>query len=78
VVSRAYVSAGDDPAYEPAHLIPISITGPGTIWDANSPAVHLRVGQRVYFNKPIIVAEGMVFVVITDRPKAKGGPGKSY
>jgi hypothetical protein len=76
VVERAYVSAGDAPTYDPAHLIPVGIYGPGTIWDTETPQVQLRVGQRVYFDKPIIVEKGMAFVIITDRRKKTEGSQK--
>jgi hypothetical protein len=63
VVSRAYIEAGGAPAY----LIPVRISGPGTVWDESTPAVKLKIGQRVYFDKLIIVERGMDFVIITAR-----------
>jgi hypothetical protein len=71
----AYVSAGDAPEYEAAHLIPVGIEGKGAVWDDEN-SVELKVGQRVYINKPIAVEKGMIFVIVTDRPKATHPPRK--
>lgn len=63
MVSRAYIEAGG----APAHLIPVRISGSGMVYDESTPAMELRIGQRVYFDKPIIVDGGMDFVLITAR-----------
>ncbi len=63
------MSAGDAPEYEPAHLIPVGIHGKGAVCD-DEISVKLKVGQRVYINKPIVVDKGMIFVIVTDRGKA--------
>jgi hypothetical protein len=76
VVSTAYVSAGDAPTYDPAHLLPVWIYGSGKIWDAETPAVQLRIGQRVSIKEPIIVDGGMIFLIITERRKSTSSAKK--
>jgi len=60
VVSTAHVGTGTAPSY----LIPVRIEGLGTVWDTSTSEVTLKVGQRVYFDKPIIVEEGLDFLLI--------------
>lgn len=64
VVSRSYIEAGAD-----AYLIPVRIeqTASAFLSDpSNSPElVKLTIGQKVFFNKPIIIEPGMIFLLVT-------------
>ncbi|KAG4430262.1 hypothetical protein IFR05_014258 [Cadophora sp. M221] len=63
MASRGYVDPG-----APAHLIPIRIEkAPGAVYDTTTNQVKLDVGQRVYFEDPIIVESGMDFLLVVAR-----------
>ena len=47
------------------HLIPFRIDGSGIVWDTSKAEITLRVGQRLYLDKPIIIEQGMDFLFIT-------------
>jgi len=63
VVTRVHLES----AGVPAHLIPVRIEGFGAVWDFETPALCLKVGQKLYFDKPIVVEACMDFILITSR-----------
>lgn len=61
IVSRSYITGSH------AYLIPLRIeegTSP-TIYDLSTAASKLVVGQKIYFNRPIIVDPGIDCLLIT-------------
>lgn len=60
-MSRTYITSSD------AYLIPVRIeegTSP-TISDPSTVARELAVGQKIYFNRPIVVDPGVDCLLIT-------------
>lgn len=64
VVSRSYIDAGPN---QYLILVRTEKSASPTVYDSSTAPVELVVGQRVYFNKPIVVEPGIDCLLITAR-----------